>query len=641
LTAPKPVSPNNEATGVSLQPSFEWEAVEGADYYILHANRLDPSEMVVENEVEGTTFTPGSNLDTETKHDWRVRAVRGDTKGAWSEIHRFTTGTGGDDSDNNTTVTLVSPSDGAGSQSTSPSLDWESVSGINEYQVQLATDNSFSSPVVNETVSQTSYDVSSLDYSQTYYWRVEARGDGDSGNWSSVYSFTTKAESNDDNNNGDYANSVEGDRQALMDLYEATGGSGWSNDSGWGSGNPDNSWYGVEVDGSGRLVRLDLSGNNLSGSLPKSIGNLSKLKYFNVKQNRMGGSIPESIVGMVSLTHLLLNGRDYDMSPTGNYHPGKPGGGTGASERTNEFSGQIPTTIGQLSNLKYIEITGKGAEDIKDGSGYPNALTGAIPSEIGNLKNLIGLHLGFNSLESVPNSIGNLENLVHLGLLRNKLAGTGFPTEIGELTKLQNIWLARNNFGGEIPDISSLRDLRIFIVTGNDLEGEIPGYLVDGTMPEINLVNLAWNSLSGPLPEFGTPNNLKAFQVDGNNLTGTIPNSISNIPRMINFSLGWNELEGEIPDLSHMGQLRYIRANNNNFTGAPPMVDTTNDKLNFLHFQSNNMTERVPTGLADIAGLPRIGSGDLNVSGNNFSDSDLEPLIHELESDGSLNILNY
>ncbi|MDX1639052.1 MAG: hypothetical protein R3281_13850, partial [Balneolaceae bacterium] len=53
--------------------------------------------------------------------------------------------------------------------------------------------------------------------------------------------------------------SVEGDRQALVDLYEATGGSSWDNNSGWLQGNPSDSWYGVEVDADGRVVRLDLA----------------------------------------------------------------------------------------------------------------------------------------------------------------------------------------------------------------------------------------------------------------------------------------------------------------------------------------------------------------------------------------------
>ena len=40
-------------------------------------------------------------------------------------------------------------------------------------------------------------------------------------------------------------NSVEGDRQALVDLYYATNGDNWKNSSGWLNGNPSNDWFGI------------------------------------------------------------------------------------------------------------------------------------------------------------------------------------------------------------------------------------------------------------------------------------------------------------------------------------------------------------------------------------------------------------
>ena len=43
--------------------------------------------------------------------------------------------------------------------------------------------------------------------------------------------------------------SVEGDRRALVDLYNATNGDNWDNNSGWLNGNPSNNWHGIEVDG--------------------------------------------------------------------------------------------------------------------------------------------------------------------------------------------------------------------------------------------------------------------------------------------------------------------------------------------------------------------------------------------------------
>ena len=432
--------------------------------------------------------------------------------------------------------------------------------------------------------------------------------------------------------NSDYANSVEGDRQALMDLYETTGGDSWSNHSGWGSGNPSGNWHGINVNSQGRVIRIDLSGNNLSGSLPESLGNLSKVTYFNVKQNRLSGELPWAGIGnMSSLRYLLLNGRTVDPRPDETYHhPGKDLSGSYSDERTNDFTGTMGAEVGRLSNLIHLELTGVNSDHV--------GLTGPIPPEIGNLRNLEGLFLSYNSFDSLPPSMGNLTNLYQFDIIESQMGGE-LPAWIANWTKLKSLLIEDNKFTGSIPDLSNLSNLEAFIAKRNAFTGQIPEYFFDGTMPEINMVDLGFNELSGSLPEFGKPNNLKALQVDGNQLTGTIPASVSNIGNIKNFGLGWNQLEGEIPDLSHMHQLRYLRANDNNFTGDPPMVDTTNEDLQFLDLQNNQMSNKVTSDLAKVGNLPKFR--ELDLRNNPFSNADLEPLIDALEDDGNLDVLNY
>ncbi|WP_340106965.1 T9SS type A sorting domain-containing protein, partial [Rhodohalobacter sp. 8-1] len=89
LHAPEQVSPVYGQ--VDNTPTFEWTAVEGADHYILHSNRIDPAEMVIDEAVVGTTFTPKETLKPGTVYHWRVRAVADTVEGEWSEIWEFTT----------------------------------------------------------------------------------------------------------------------------------------------------------------------------------------------------------------------------------------------------------------------------------------------------------------------------------------------------------------------------------------------------------------------------------------------------------------------------------------------------------------------------------------------------------------------
>jgi hypothetical protein len=91
LVAPTQVSPSDEEMDVSLTPTIEWESVDGADYYILHVNGLNPSERVIEEEVSETSFIPSEPLVSNRLHQWRVRAVAGEAEGEWSPDWEFTT----------------------------------------------------------------------------------------------------------------------------------------------------------------------------------------------------------------------------------------------------------------------------------------------------------------------------------------------------------------------------------------------------------------------------------------------------------------------------------------------------------------------------------------------------------------------
>gem|GEM_PF-3151340 len=99
LVAPNQISPSDASEDLSVTPEFNWSSVDGADSYILHVSGTSPSEMVIEETIDGTTFTPNSNLDTARTHHWRVRAVQDGVNGEWSSIWEFTTLSSGGGSD--------------------------------------------------------------------------------------------------------------------------------------------------------------------------------------------------------------------------------------------------------------------------------------------------------------------------------------------------------------------------------------------------------------------------------------------------------------------------------------------------------------------------------------------------------------
>ena len=70
------------------------------------------------------------------------------------------------------------------------------------------------------------------------------------------------------------------DRGALVALFNATCGLTWPNNEGWLTASPVGEWHGVTVNGSGRVVGLDLRENNLRGKMPAELGNLGQLEVL-------------------------------------------------------------------------------------------------------------------------------------------------------------------------------------------------------------------------------------------------------------------------------------------------------------------------------------------------------------------------
>ena len=104
----------------------------------------------------------------------------------------------------------------------------------------------------------------------------------------------------------------------------------------------------------------------------------------------------------------------------------------------NELTGEIPSEIGQLINLKNLQL-------------FNNQLTGEIPESIGDLINLENLQLFNNQLTGeIPESIGSLINLNDLVLYNNQLTGE-IPSEIGNLINVNYLYLNDNQLTGEIP----------------------------------------------------------------------------------------------------------------------------------------------------------------------------------------------
>lgn len=242
------------------------------------------------------------------------------------------------------------------------------------------------------------------------------------------------------------------DRETLITLYNALGGPNWTHRTNWLSGLPLGAWHGVETDENGSVTKLELGFNNLSGSIPAELGNLTNLQELNLSLNGLSGSIPPELGNLSNLQELDLS--------------------------ENELSCIIPPELGNLTNLRRLSIYSTPiipAIFPPSWDPVPNPLCG-IPLELGNLTNLQELRLGYSELSgSIPSELGNLANLQELHLGLNKLSG-GIPQELGNLANLQQLDLGLNELSGSIPpalgNLSELTYLALYF--NEDLAGPLP-----------------------------------------------------------------------------------------------------------------------------------------------------------------------
>ena len=128
-----------------------------------------------------------------------------------------------------------------------------------------------------------------------------------------------------------------------------------------------------------------------------------------------------------------------------------------------------------------------------------NELSGSLPVELGNLRNLTHLYLHRNALSGpIPPDLGLFENLEHLHLHRNALSGA-IPERLGRLNLLEQLYLQGNKLSGPIPPEfrpNSLVDLKLH--SNTDLSEPLPA-ISPTALP--NLKELGMQNTALTIPE--------------------------------------------------------------------------------------------------------------------------------------------
>ncbi|GFP81332.1 probable LRR receptor-like serine/threonine-protein kinase at3g47570 [Phtheirospermum japonicum] len=313
-----------------------------------------------------------------------------------------------------------------------------------------------------------------------------------------------------------------------------------------------------------KLTQLDLSNNSFSGSVPH-FGNLRLLQTLRIWDNNLSGAeFPSQELGFLSS---LANCRSLEIlqisgNPLNGILPASIGN---LSTSLTDFiagycniTGVIPNTIGNLSSLQRLSLTG-------------NQLTGLIPQTIGKLKNLQGLSLNGNRLHGyIPPDLCRPSNMVWLDLGDNILTGP-IPECLGDVQSLRNIYLYSNMLNSVIPsNLWNLRDLLILNLSSNYLSGQLSPEIA--SFKAIYQLDLSHNQLSGDIPNsIDGCQSLGYLFLSNNNLEGSIPPSLGKIKGLTTLDLSNNSLSGSIPEsLEGLVFLQYFNVSYNKLEGEIP-----------------------------------------------------------------------
>lgn len=375
------------------------------------------------------------------------------------------------------------------------------------------------------------------------------------------------------------------------------------------------SWNGVSCDEDGRVTGLDLSTENIAGVIDNSssLFYLQHLRSLNLGFNNFNRSqIPTQIGMLGNLVYLNLSNAG--------------------------FGGQIPIEISRLTRLVSLDLSafflGKFSLELQN----PN-----LTMLVQNLSDLTELYLdgvrisarGETWCQAISSSLPNLREL---SMSNCNLAGPIDPS----LLKLRNLSIIRldnNNFSTSVPDFfgnfSSLISLRL---SSCGLSGNLPGRVFQlQTLQTLDLsfnkflqgsvldfpqngslqsLVLSYTNFSGKLPDsIGNLTMLSRIDLVNCSFSGSIPSSMANLTRLVYLDLSFNQFSGLIPSFRMSKNLTYINLSHNLLSGPIPTHWKGFQKLVNLDLRNNMLSGTIPPSLFSLPSLQKIQLSDNQFSG--------------------------
>ncbi|KAF2317521.1 hypothetical protein GH714_023836 [Hevea brasiliensis] len=425
------------------------------------------------------------------------------------------------------------------------------------------------------------------------------------------------------------------------------------------------------------LEKLDMSNNDLSGTLPLCLANLTSLQLLDLSSNHFIGNISLSPLGTLTSMHTLHLSRNLfqipiSLLPFFNLSKLKhldcykneiyadidvPTLTPKFQLRTLDLSGQgdggvfpkffyyqhkleyvdmsilnegrvstlvdqeqhkiIRTLFAQLFSFGPLQLPIHSHVYFSDLDISDNYFNGSIPTEIGVcFPSLNFLNLSGNGLTGgIPSSFGKMSQLTELDLSNNRLSGIIPQDLIVGCNSLVHLILSNNNLQGQIfPKQATCKELIRLLLDGNQFTGSIPYSITNCTMLE--MLDVRDNRLSSSIPGWITNMTfLQVLDLSENNFFGNLPSSF--VPPMINeVYLSKNWLQGPLTNAFYgCSDFTILDLSHNDFTKRIPEWIGNFSELTYLLLGYNRLEGEIPIQLCNLTQLRLVDFSNNNLSG--------------------------
>ena len=474
-----------------------------------------------------------------------------------------------------------------------------------------------------------------------------------------------------------------GDRDALVALYNATGGPDWTHNDNWLSDESLADWYGIDADSEGRVTGIRLRDNGLTGTLPAALGDLAELRFLHLHDNELTGSIPSELGGLGRLGALWLN----DNTLSGALPEELAGLDSlrGLSVRNNGLEGVVPAGFKDIQPL-FFDIAGNESLCLPTTTEFADWARGLLyfagswcSEADGKVMRILydatdgsdwnssdgwfeGLDLsGWHGVET--DSVGRVSGL---DLSGNGLSGE-LPNELGDLANLTKLNVSSNDLRGQLPQ--SLTNLSLDEFRYTDTRLCVPddaGFRLwlraiaqhEGTgtqcapLSEREILEAFYEALGGPnwydndnwltdapLREWygvGTDvsGNVIELHLSNNFLYGKIPPELGGMEHLQFLDLSDNYfIEGPIPpEFFDLPKLQSLSLAFTSVSGPLPPAIGRLSTLRYLNWSRSGLTGPLPPEIGNLTELRRLSLG------SNFMVGAIPPELGNLSNLTSLNL---